>query len=151
MQLKKIFILHWAENYNFSKTMNVKIDTKERFTVITPEEAHLPANMTAELNHLLLSYLQKDMPHVILRMSQVKNLDEPVAEMIADVQQKFYENNCSFVICELTKDTENMLDEKELLEFMNVTPTESEAWDILQMEEVERELLNEEDEENSDI
>jgi hypothetical protein len=25
---------------------------------------------------------------------------------------------------------------------MNVTPTESEAWDIVQMEEVERELLN---------
>jgi hypothetical protein len=24
---------------------------------------------------------------------------------------------------------------------MNVTPTESEAWDILQMEEIERELL----------
>ena len=35
-----------------------------------------------------------------------------------------------------------LLDEKELLELMNVTPTESEAWDIVQMEEIERELLN---------
>ena len=33
------------------------------------------------------------------------------------------------------------LDEKELLEGMNITPSESEAWDIVQMEEVERELL----------
>jgi hypothetical protein len=33
------------------------------------------------------------------------------------------------------------LDEKELLELMNVTPTESEAWDIVQMEEIERDLF----------
>jgi hypothetical protein len=29
---------------------------------------------------------------------------------------------------------------------MNITPTESEAWDILQMEEIERELLNDSEE-----
>ena len=28
---------------------------------------------------------------------------------------------------------------------MNVTPTESEAWDIVQMEEIERELLDGDD------
>ena len=37
-----------------------------------------------------------------------------------------------------------LLEEKELLEFMNVTPSESEAWDILQMEEIEREFLRDE-------
>ena len=57
------------------------------------------------------------------------------------LQQKFYEKNCSFVICNLTKEVEQLLDENELLEVMNVTPTESEAWDIVQMEEIERELL----------
>jgi len=57
------------------------------------------------------------------------------------LQQKFYEKNCSFVICNLAKEVEQLLDENELLEVMNVTPTESEAWDIVQMEEIERELL----------
>jgi hypothetical protein len=33
------------------------------------------------------------------------------------------------------------LEKNELLELMNVTPTESEAWDIVQMEEIEREFL----------
>jgi len=28
---------------------------------------------------------------------------------------------------------------------MNVTPSESEAWDIVQMEEIERELLSDDD------
>jgi len=126
--------------------MNVKIDTKEKFTVIMPEEAQLSANMTEEIKNLLLSYQQKDIPHVILKMNEVQGINETVAELLADVQQEFYENNMSFVICGLQKAVEDLLDEKELLEIMNVTPTESEAWDIVQMEEIERELLADGDE-----
>jgi len=124
--------------------MNVKIDTKERFSVITPEESHLSVNMTEELNRLLLGYLQKDIPHVILKMDVVKTIDEMMAENIAQVQQQFYEKQSSFVICGLQKDVVQLLEQKELLEFMNVTPSESEAWDMVQMEEIERELLGDE-------
>jgi hypothetical protein len=42
---------------------------------------------------------------------------------------------------------EDQLDKWELLELLNITPTESEAWDIVQMEEIERELLGGEEEE----
>ncbi|MBK8786698.1 MAG: STAS domain-containing protein [Chitinophagaceae bacterium] len=124
--------------------MNVKIDTKERFTVITPEEAHLSVNMTDELNQLLLGYLQKDIPHVILKMDAVQSIDEQMGETIAQLQSKFYENDCSFVICALQKDVVQLLESKEILELMNITPTESEAWDILQMEEIERDFLRDE-------
>jgi hypothetical protein len=41
---------------NFTTPMNVKIDTKEKFTVLTVEEQELPANMTEELLSLLLPY-----------------------------------------------------------------------------------------------
>ncbi|WP_462250253.1 STAS domain-containing protein [Ferruginibacter sp.] len=122
--------------------MNVKIDTKEKFTVITPEETEFAANMTGDLNNLLLPYLQKDIPHIVFNMAGVISIDEITGELLANVQQQFYENNCSFVICNLQEAVEKLLDEKELLELMNVTPTESEAWDIVQMEEIERELLN---------
>jgi len=121
--------------------MNVKIDTKERFTVITPEEAHLSVNMTEELSQLLLGYLQKDIPHIVFNMNAVQSVDELTGEHIAQIQQQFYENNYSFVICNLQPAVEQLLDKKELLELMNVTPSESEAWDIVQMEEIERELL----------
>ena len=125
--------------------MNVKIDTKERFTVITPEEAHLSVNMTDELNQLLLGYLQKDIPHVILKMDAVQSIDEEMGDTILQLQSKFYENDCSFVICALQKDVVQLLESKEILELMNITPTESEAWDILQMEEIEREFFSEEE------
>ena len=40
---------------------------------------------------------------------------------------------------------EQKLEELELLEEMNITPTETEAWDIVQMEEIERELMDDTD------
>ena len=121
--------------------MNIKTDTKEKFSVIIPLEQDLSVNMTEELSQLLLTYLQKDIPHIVLNMQVVVNVDEKSGEILATTQQKFYENNCSFVICGIQKMVEDKLDEQELLELMNVTPTESEAWDIVQMEEIERELL----------
>ncbi len=122
--------------------MQFKTDTKEKFTVITPEETHLSANMAEEWGELLLAYLQKDMPHLVLNLSHIQLIDPAAGEKLAQVQQDFYENNCSFVICGLQPAPEKVLDEMELLEIMNITPTESEAWDIVQMEEIERELLD---------
>ena len=129
--------------------MNVKIDTKEKFTVITPDETALSVNMTEELIRLLLVYMQKDIPHVILNLKYVESIEQKVGEALVLIQQQFYENNHSFVICEIRNPVEELLDKAELLELMNVTPSESEAWDIIQMEEIERELS--EDEEDADI
>lgn len=126
-------------------SINVKIDTKEKFVVIIPHDSELTAIMTEDLAHMLRGYLQKDIPHIILNMSTVNNLDESGCEILANLQQEFYEKDCSFVICELKKEVEEKLDKLELLEILNVTPTESEAWDIVQMEEIERELMQGED------
>jgi anti-anti-sigma factor len=121
--------------------MNVKIDTKEKFVVITPSDPDLTANMTEELSKMLLPYIQKDIPHLILNMSSIANIDDQSCELLANIQQEFYEHNCSFVICALQEAVESKLDKLEILEILNVTPTESEAWDIVQMEEIERELM----------
>ncbi len=120
--------------------MNVKIDTKEKFTVITPLEHHLSANMTGELSDLLLPYLQKDIPHLVFNMQGIESIDENSGNALASIQQQFYGQQTSFIICNLQKAVSGFLAAKELLEFMNITPTESEAWDMVQMEEIEREL-----------
>jgi len=122
--------------------MEVKIDTKEKFHAITLPGDSLSATMTEELGSCLLPYLQNDVKNIVLILKDIQNLDIAAAEKLLSIQQTFYENNASFVICELQAPLEGFLDKHELLELMNVTPTESEAWDILQMEEVERELLN---------
>lgn len=121
--------------------MQVKTDTKEKFHAITVTDPFLTASMTDEMEDCLLPYLQNDVKNVVLIAKEIGAVDMAAAEKLVNIQQKFYENNASFVICELQKPVEDFLDKNELLEMMNVTPTESEAWDIVQMEEVERELL----------
>ncbi|MCG2615014.1 STAS domain-containing protein [Terrimonas sp. NA20] len=129
--------------------MQVKIDTKEKFHAITVTGPELSAVMTEELGNTLLPYLQNDgqepgahVKNVVLILNDIQQLDLEAAGKLVELQQKFYENSASFVICGLQKDVEEFLDKNELLELMNVTPTESEAWDIVQMEEIERELLD---------
>ena len=122
--------------------MEVKIDTKEKFHVITLPEVTLSATMTEELSDRLLSYLRSEIKNIVLNLKHVQSLDNFSAETLVKIQQKFYENNVSFVICELLPEVEDFLDKDGLLEMMNTTPTESEAGDIVQMEEIERELLD---------
>ena len=124
--------------------MKVKTDTKEKFHVITVQEPSMSADMAAKLNDLLLVYLQNDVKNVILNLKELQSLDEIAAERLVKLQQNFYEENSSFVVCEIQKPVEDFLDSVNLLEMMNTTPTESEAMDIVQMEEIEREFLNEE-------
>ena len=120
--------------------MKVKTDTKEKFHVISVETTNLSANMAAELSKQLTALLQSSVRNIVLKLPLVTSLDKEAAETLVKVQQKFYETNASFVICELSPEAEAFLDKENLLELMNVTRTESEAWDIVQMEEIEREL-----------
>lgn len=125
--------------------MKVKTDTKEKFHAISVETSHLSANMAAELSNQLIQLLQSTNRNVVLKLKDIKSFDESAAETLVKLQQKFYEQNASFVVCELSGEAEQYLDKQDLLELMNITPTESEAWDIVQMEEIERELLGDED------
>ena len=122
--------------------MNVKSDTKEKFHVITIGETSIAANMTAELEQCLQLYLKNNVKNVILNCKDIQTMDDAAAETLVKIQQAFYEQNASFVVCELQPELEKYLDQSGLLELMNAVPTESEAWDIIQMEEIERELMD---------
>jgi anti-anti-sigma factor len=125
--------------------MQVKIDTKEIFHIIRLKTPELSAIMTEDLRSQLLTIPETEIKNVVLNMEDIKSMEDAAAESLANIQQNFYEQNASFVICGLQPEVEQMLDSSGLLEVMNTTPTESEAYDIVQMEEIERELLNEED------
>jgi anti-anti-sigma factor len=125
--------------------MEFKIDTKEKFTVVTPITSHLTANIAADLMRKCDDLLLQTIKNVVLNMGFVERIDENAVETIMNLQQQFYDNSASFVICNLTKQVDDQLEEMEIAEVLNITPTESEAWDIVQMEEIERELLDGDD------
>lgn len=125
--------------------MQVKIDTKEKFHVITPVDTEISATMADGMRVALLPFLQSEVKNVVLNLENVTHIDEGGAEQLLQIQQEYYQENASFVSCCLQKPVEDFLTNSELVELFNTTPTESEAWDIVQMEEIERELMDGED------
>ena len=122
--------------------MNFKIDTKEKFTVITPLTENLSDKLTEELIQIATEKLKKDIKNVVVNLKNVFSLNESAATHLVKLEQTFYEHNASFVVCELQPSVETEFEKDELLDLLNITPSESEAWDIVQMEEIERELLD---------
>jgi anti-anti-sigma factor len=122
--------------------MQVKIDTKEKIHVITIQETALTANMTEQIQVNLLRYLENATKNVILNLKDINNIDDAAAEALINIQQRFYDQDASFVIYNIKPELSQKLDTMGLLELMNEVPTETEAMDIIHMEEIERELLD---------
>lgn len=126
--------------------MNVKINTKEKFHVISVIETVFSANMTEYLRKSFDEVTQNPVKHIILNLSEVKETDADMAGFIAEQQQLANEEGRSFVVCGMQPGVKELFEKEDLLDLINHTPTESEAWDIVQMEEIERELLDGEEE-----
>src|SRR5580700_4663513 len=109
--------------------MKFKIDTREKFHVITLQETALAANMTADMEVCLLPFLQNDVKNLLLSLKDIENIDYAAAECLVNIQQVFYDHDASFVICELQEQVEKNLDEIGILELINLTPSRTEAID----------------------
>lgn len=125
-------------------SVNVKIDTKEKFSVIRPESSKISAIMAEELENIFHDILKNTNQHLILNLENVAIIENVAASSIAKMQQLYYENKRSFVICCANEYLIDSFRGWDLISILNLTPTESEAWDMIHMEEIERELLDDE-------
>jgi anti-anti-sigma factor len=125
--------------------MQYKTELKEKFTVLTILENSISSNLVPELAQIITKIGAEAPKNLVLNLGQVSSWDLPVISYLAEAQGNFYMQNTSFVICCLSNSLEVTLDLTDFADTMNITPTESEAWDILQMEEIERELLDSDD------
>ncbi|SFP90811.1 hypothetical protein [Parafilimonas terrae] len=123
--------------------MKFKIDTREKFTIITPDSDFTSDNLTAELKELLTSFLQHK-TNLVINLKNAVTVKENLVKELAAWQQQFYEHQVSFVLCELQLPVQAFINQLDLDSGLNITPSETEAWDIVQMEEIERELLGDE-------
>lgn len=127
--------------------MTFKFESKERFHVIKVSEPELTASLSAALAQAATAILHPEtttgdtIRNLVLVMQAVERIELPAAESLIKIQSAFYAAGASFVICGLQPGVLKTLDLADLTDLLNTTPTESEAWDIVQMEEIERELL----------
>ncbi len=125
--------------------MQYQTEPKEKFTVIKILDTSLSSNLVPELTQITQEIMLKSPKNLVLNLEKVQSWDPLVMEFLVKAQERFYDNNASFVICCLSDSLNKDLDQSNWGDVMNTTPTESEAWDIVQMEEIERELLDSDD------
>jgi anti-anti-sigma factor len=122
--------------------MKVKISTNGKFHAITVLEPILAANMTAALYDLCEPFLQQEVKSVLLNLKDIQKMDSAAAEAIFEIRNLFYANRASFVLCELQSPIKKYFDQNEQFESLQTAPTQSEASDIIFMEEIEREFTD---------
>ena len=125
--------------------MELKIDTKEKYQLLTPAGASMTANIAAEIVTICNKCLESAQKNMVLNLENVEEIAPDACQTLTDLQQAFYDKSASFVMCCLSSKLETAFDELGLLEVLNLTPTLSEASDIVMMEEIERELLDSDD------
>jgi anti-anti-sigma factor len=120
--------------------MKVKISTNGKFHAITVLEPILAANMTAALHDLCEPFLQQEVKNVLLNLKDIQKMDSAAAEAFLELRNLFNTNRASFVLCEPQPLVKKYFDQNEQFETMQIAPTQSEASDIIFMEELEREF-----------
>ena len=125
--------------------MELKIDTKEKYQLLTPAGASITAIIAAEIVTICNKCLESTQKNMVLNLENVEEIAPDACQTLTDLQQAFYDKSASFVMCCLSSKLETAFDELGLLEVLNLTPTLSEASDIVMMEEIERELLDSDD------
>jgi anti-anti-sigma factor len=122
--------------------MKVKISTNEKFHVITVLEPIVAANMTAAMRDICEPFLRQEVKNLLLNLKDIQKMESAAADTLLELRNLFYENRASFVLCEPQPAVKKYFDQSEQFELLQITPTESEASDIIFMEEIERELTD---------
>jgi anti-anti-sigma factor len=122
--------------------LKVKISTNAKFHAITVLESILAANMTAALRDLCGPFLKHKVKNLLLNLKDIQKMDSAAAETLLELRNLFYANRASFVLCEPQLQVKKYFDQNEQFEILQITPTQSEASDIIFMEEIERELTD---------
>lgn len=125
--------------------MLIKTDTKEKFRVLRIQEDIITENLSAEFHAILNEQCATPPYNFILDFSHVRQLADATISLLTQVYCQCLENGISMVIFGVQDEVMLTLRKKEADDLLNITPTESEAWDMVQMEEIERELMRDND------
>ena len=75
-------------------------------------------------------------------MKDIQKIDSAAARELLLIRNRFHENQASFVLCDPQPDVKNFFRLDEQFESLQITPTFSEASDMVYLEEIEREMMD---------
>jgi anti-sigma B factor antagonist len=130
--------------------MNFETEQNDRFALISSHVEKLDSTKAPDLKSELVYLNKQGYRNVIVDLSRTKYCDSSGLSAILVGNRLCKEANGSFVLAGIQDGVRKLISISQLEEVLSVTPTIDEAKDLLFMEEVERDLGNEDDEDDTD-
>lgn len=124
--------------------MEFKIDTSESYARIAPLGTNLNVNMAAAIEEHATQLTENGIPNFMIVLSACQTAEDAAFESLAKWHEQCYSEGRSLVFTGLQDAVRKQLRQLELDDALNITPTEIEAIDIINMEILERDMFDEE-------
>lgn len=124
--------------------MEFKIDTKEKILVVQPQITELDANLSARFTNEVSELPGLEGRNLILDMALVEKADDAGIKAILTVYHQQYDSGMSCALTGLNSTLTNTIKAADET-VHNLAPTMPEAIDLVMMEDLERELMQDEE------
>ena len=124
--------------------MNFEIINNEKYTVLKSKVEKLDTNYAPELKSELVLINKSGQKNIIIDLSETRYCDSSGLSAILVANRLCKGLEGSFVLTGLQDSVMKLVTISQLHTVLNITPTFNEAHDYIMMEEVERDLNNEE-------
>ncbi|MFQ5334566.1 MAG: STAS domain-containing protein [Flavobacteriales bacterium] len=119
--------------------MAIEIETKEKYIIATPKVDKLDSSISPSLKSELVMANADGAKNIILNLQHVKYCDSSGLSAVLIGNRICRNTDGTFVICCLQDAVMNLIKISQLDRIINLTPTLSEAEDLVILEEVGRE------------
>lgn len=124
--------------------MNFEIEKKEGYAVVRVMLEKLDSQISPALKSELVVLNADDFKNVIIDLTDTRYCDSSGLSAILVANRLCKNSGGTFVLCGLQRSVSKLISISQLDTILNITPTLQEAVDFLAMEEVERDLDNDE-------
>lgn len=123
--------------------MKFSIDKQERYTVFTLNEDNLNSTLAPKLKSEFTLLSQEGIPNLIFDMSNIKIIDSAGLSSIL-IGDRAWKDLGSFVLTGVQPYASRIIQIAKLDKMLVIVPTFQECLDYIEMEEIQRNLIEEE-------
>lgn len=120
--------------------MNFTIEDKGRYTLVTSNVDKLDTTCAPELKSELVYLNKTNVRNVIIDMSSTRYCDSSGLSALLVANRLCKSVNGTLVVCGLQEPVQKLIQISQLESVLSITPTASEAVDLLYMEEIEKDV-----------
>jgi anti-sigma B factor antagonist len=120
--------------------MKFEVEQKDKVVVIKTLVEKLDAIHAPELKSEVVMLNKTGVKNLIMDMSETRYIDSSGLSAVLVANRLCRDSNGTFVLCGLQDGVKKIITISQLETVLKITPTSSEAVDLVYMEEVERDL-----------